>query len=106
MSWMNILKMDKERLKYLIKNMEDSLEREMERSLSELSIDEKKEIEMLRSQAKGLIQSLKEHDKGKRRYEGEVEHFYEEVMDRIDYIRTKANQGQKNLDDGLGDLFS
>jgi|TARA_B100000282_G_C31642219_1_gene449076 hypothetical protein len=91
MNWKGIVKAPKYKppsIKEEIEDMEDSLRREMKRSLSELSIDDKKEIEMLRSQAKGLIQSLKEHDEGKRRYGGEIEHFYEEVMDMIHYIRT------------------
>lgn len=90
MNWKNVVKAPKytpPSIKEEIKDMEEDLEREMKRSLSELSIDDKKEIEMLRSQAKGLIQSLKEYDEGKRRYGGEIENFYEEVMDMIDYIR-------------------
>lgn len=87
MSWKEVIKYTPPSMKEEIKDMEEYLEREMKRSLSELSIYEKKEIEMLRRQARGLIQSLKEHDEGKRRYGGEIENFYEEVMDMIEYIR-------------------
>ena len=87
MSWKEIVKYTRRDYEDEIKSMEEYLEREMKRSLSELSIDEKKEIEMLRSKAKRLIQSLKEHDEGKQRYGGEIEYFYEEVMDMIEYIR-------------------
>ena len=87
MNWKDILKMEKERIKYIIENMEDSLKREMGRSLSGLSLDDKQDIERLRRQAKGLIQSLKEHYEGKRSYSGEIEQF-DEDMDMIEYIRT------------------
>jgi len=92
MSWEDILKTDKAKMKDLIEremllvDMEDLLEREMKRSLSELSIDDKKEIQMLRAYASGLLDTLlMEEEKG-----GEEKQF-EDAMEMIDNIRTKAN---------------
>ena len=92
MSWENILKMDKAKIKDLIEremllvDMEDLLEREMKRSLSELSIDDKKEIQKLRAYASGLLDILYMKE-GK----GGEEKQFEDAMKMIDNIRTKAN---------------
>tara|TARA_R100001440_G_scaffold9853_1_gene18224 strand:- start:1016 stop:1294 length:279 start_codon:yes stop_codon:yes gene_type:complete len=92
MSWENILKMDKAKMKDLIEremllvDMEDLLEREMKRSLSELSIDDKKEIQKLRAYASGLLDILYMKE-GK----GGEEKQFEDAMKMIDNIRTKAN---------------
>ena len=92
MSWENILKMDKAKIKDLIEremllvDMEDLLEREMKMSLSELSIDDKKEIQKLRAYASGLLDILYMKE-GK----GGEEKQFEDAMKMIDNIRTKAN---------------
>tara|TARA_R100001015_G_C4627660_1_gene187317 strand:- start:1460 stop:1705 length:246 start_codon:yes stop_codon:yes gene_type:complete len=81
MSWKDIVKN-----KFSIDSMEDSLEREMKRSLSELSIDDKKEIQKLRAFASGLIDILLMKE-GK----GGEEKQFEDAMKTIDNIRTKDN---------------
>ena len=92
MSWEDILKLDKVKMKDLIEremllvDMEDLLERELKRPLSELSIDDKKEIQMLRAYASGLLDILyMDEEKG-----GEEKQF-EDTMKTIDNIRRKAN---------------
>ena len=95
MNWKNLLKMDKAKQKDMkdlleremsLVDMEDLLESELKRSLSELSIDDKKEIQKLRAYASGLLDIL-HMEEGK----GGEEKQFEDAMKEIDNIRTKAD---------------
>ena len=91
MSWQGILK-SKPSMEKQIRDMESELKREL---LKPQRIRYERNIKELQKEARQLIKSLKEHYKGKKEYNGEIEKFYREIMPMIRYFR----EGPIEIDD-------